>query len=195
MRALGDGAGALEITERFARILLHRRGIVRIQRRKVRPRVRQIQLRRRAIEGHGAEDVQHLDDHVVVATRLSERDGTFGERGDGVIVGTREQDRDADAQRECSVRAIAAFLQKREQPIDDLVGVRIPPLEIRELGAPRLDAKARASTGFRYARGLRGGIEFAHGLGMVALTHRTRRADEMQLHVVGGPSVRRSFGD
>ena len=67
-------------------------------------RMRLAQLRRCAVEMDGAEHVEDLDQHVVVAACLRERDGAVGLGRDAVVIGAREQDRDANAQRECRVR-------------------------------------------------------------------------------------------
>jgi hypothetical protein len=53
----------------------------------------------------GAEDVEDLHVHVVVAARLRDEGRARGEGGDGVVIGPREEYRDPDAQGEGGVAA------------------------------------------------------------------------------------------
>src|SRR5206468_1523129 len=142
---LGDRPSALEESQRLARVGFHRRGVARIEGRQVSTRVRLRELGGRTVEVKSTKDIENLHHDVVVAALLGIFDSTIGLRRNTFVVRARQKYRDANAQRECRVSPVSALLQRLEHAIDDLGRCRVAPLEIRELGPPRLDAKCQAS--------------------------------------------------
>ena len=119
-----DLPGALEVAQRRLRVGLEGQRVRPLQRRQVRARVRRLELRRRPIEVDGARDVQHLDEHEVVAARLCGAKRPLAQGCRGVVLGAREQDRDADAQCECEVAPCLVSLELGNESIEEIVGVR-----------------------------------------------------------------------
>src|SRR5205823_6290397 len=107
--------------------------------------VRLGQLRGGTVEMKSAKNVEDLHHDVVVAALLSIFDGPIGLRCNSCVIGARQEYRDATAQRECRVRPVTALLERLEYAVDDLGPCGVPPLEIRKLGPPRVDAKRQAS--------------------------------------------------
>ena len=77
-------------------------------------RVRRAELGRGAVEIDGAKNVEHLDDDILVAARLSGPDRVIGQHYGGIIIGAGQQDGDFDSQREGDVCPIAALLMARQ---------------------------------------------------------------------------------
>jgi hypothetical protein len=117
-----------------------------------------LQLRRRAIEIDGAKNVENLHRHVVVAACFGESDRTIGHGRDALVVGARQQYRDAYAKGKSRIPRIAAAFETIYQVINEGGRGRIAPLEIGELGTPRRDAKAEALGRAVRRRGLAGGV-------------------------------------
>ena len=154
-------------------------------------RVRRAQLRRRAVEVRGAQDVLHLHFDVAVAARPGERYGAVGDGADALVVAAREEDRDPHTQRESPVRGVAHAFEQRQQAVDERDGVTVPPLEVGQFRAPRVDARREVFAGRRRGRARCRGVEVAQRACMVALPHRARRAREVEFDALAGGGLRR----
>ncbi|MBC8024208.1 MAG: hypothetical protein H7Y14_13870, partial [Burkholderiales bacterium] len=182
MGALGHFARALEIAQRLARLFLDRRRLRRVERREMGTRVLR-KLRGRAVEVEGAEDVEHLNMDVVVTARLREPHRTLGQQGDRGVLSPREEDGDADAQRERRVGRIATPLERVDEGFEDLFGGRVAALEVGELRPPRRHVQREAFVAFR--RQLRG-VELAQRVCVVSLAHGAEGGHQMQVAALRG---------
>jgi hypothetical protein len=188
--AFGDRPRALEKAQRLPRVGFHRRGVARVERRQVTARVRLGELRSCTVEMKSAQDIEDLHHDVVVAALFRISDGAIGLRRNTFVIGARQEYRDANTQRECRERPVSQVLQRLEYAIDDLGRCGVAPLEIRELGPPRVDAKRQASVSLRRRGSVTGGVKLSHRLGMIPLAHGAGGDHQMQLDV----AARRRIG-
>src|SRR5690242_1213535 len=191
--SLRDEARLIEKTQRFARIILHCRGVPHVERGQVCARMRAGKLRRCGVKMDGAEDVENLHDYVVVATRLRVANRPLGMLDCARVIGTRQQYRDANPQRKRGVCKVAGLLQRLDLPIDDFIRGRIPALEVSELGAPDLHAKRQTRSNVRRQRRLFRRLELTMRGREIAAAHRAKRRDEMKLDNVAALERRRAF--
>lgn len=119
--------------------------------------------------------------NIVVAARLRQVDRALPQHRNAPVFAPREQDRNADAKSERRVGRVPATLELLDQPVEGLLGDRVAALEVSQLRAPRRDTQSEAFVALALPGNRFGGIELAHGCGVMSLAHRAERAHQMQV--------------